>query len=81
MAGRKYWSRDLIVVRLQRCKSPPTVAQFRRSGPDTPSYLTIIREFGSWEAALEAAGFNGYGKRGRRANPRSKVKKSLAAKP
>ena len=74
MAGRKYWSRELIVDRLQRCNSPPTVAQFRRSGNDTPSYLTIIREFGSWEAALAEAGFPGYGKRGRRANARVKVK-------
>jgi hypothetical protein len=68
IAGRKYWTRQMIIDRLQRCETPPTAAQFRKATDDSPCFLTVQREFGSWEAALKAAGWVGFGSRGRRPN-------------
>jgi len=42
---------------------PPRVADWRNvKGTDWPSYLTVIRAFGSWDAAIEAAGFQARGR-------------------
>jgi hypothetical protein len=35
----------------------PTVDEWRRAGPDHPSVTTVRQVFGSWNAAVEAAGF------------------------
>jgi Homing endonuclease associated repeat len=34
----------------------PTVDEWRRAGPDHPSVTTVRQVFGSWNAAVEAAG-------------------------
>ena len=45
---------------------PPKVAHWRVVGDSGwPSYLTVIRAFGSWDKAIEAAGFEPRG-RGRK---------------
>jgi len=45
----------------------PRVADWRHAKDGRPSYMTVIREFGSWQDALREAGVpEGYGQRGRR---------------
>lgn len=45
---------------------PPKVSDWRRVGGTAwPSYLTVIRAFGSWDEAMRRAGFEARG-RGRR---------------
>jgi len=45
---------------------PPKVADWRKvGGTSWPSYLTVIRAFGSWDDAMREAGFEPRG-RGRR---------------
>lgn len=66
MAGRKYWTRELLIEQLKGFSEPPRARDFRRD-PDRPHYLTFLREFGTWEAALVEAGWPpGTGRRGRR---------------
>jgi hypothetical protein len=36
----------------------PTVMEWHRAGPDNPCRSTVMRVFGSWNAAIEAAGFH-----------------------
>ena len=45
---------------------PPKVSDWRRvTGTQWPSYLTVIRAFGSWDEAIRQAGFTPRG-RGRK---------------
>jgi hypothetical protein len=36
---------------------PPTAGQWDRAGEDHPSRQTVQRVFGSWNAAIQAAGY------------------------
>jgi hypothetical protein len=55
------WPVSRVVERLQWWESehgrPPTLEEWRRAGPRHPSAATVRRLFGSWNAALVAAGF------------------------
>ena len=67
----KYWMRARIRQVLKEAGEVrgdvPRVADFRKATEKTPHYLTIAREYGTWEEALKDAGFPaGSGKRGRR---------------
>jgi Homing endonuclease associated repeat len=55
------WSDELIVYAIdlwhRRHLRIPTVKEWERAGPDHPSRQTVQRTFGSWSAAIRAAGF------------------------
>jgi hypothetical protein len=54
------WSRDLIVYAIdlwhRQHLEAPTQDDWERAGDEHPCRLTVIREFGTWNAAIEAAG-------------------------
>jgi hypothetical protein len=54
------WNRELICYAIdlwhRRTLEAPTQDDWERAGADHPCRLTVIREFGTWNAALEAAG-------------------------
>ena len=67
------WTEELIVKALrvwnQEHGAPPTAEDWKRSGPDRPSYLQVKRIFRYWHEALRAAGLPArehYGGRGLR---------------
>ena len=67
MATQKEWTRERITRVLAGRETPPRVSEFRYATDTTPAYITIKREFGSWDAALKEAGWNSrYWGRGRR---------------
>ena len=55
------WPPPRVVERLQSWAHehgrPPTLEEWRRAGTRHPSAATVRRLFGSWNAALVAAGF------------------------
>jgi hypothetical protein len=75
----KYWTKQRIITAIRRWAAqregrPPTKAQWWRAEgvapfdriPERPSVYTVVSRFGSWSAAIEAAGFE---PRGRGAQP------------
>jgi Homing endonuclease associated repeat len=64
------WTPELIVYALdlwhRRYMRPPTKRQWARAGDDHPSSMTVKRVFGSWNAAVQAAGLRPRGPGGRR---------------
>ena len=64
------WNRETIVYAIdlwhRRYLKTPTVAEWERAGDDHPCRHTVQRVFGSWSAAMRAAGF----KPRRRGQPR-----------
>jgi hypothetical protein len=56
------WTRELIVYAIdlwhRKRLEAPTQDDWERAGPDHPCRLTVIREFGTWNAAVAAAGLN-----------------------
>jgi hypothetical protein len=61
MANRTGWTRDQIVAAIQawaeRTGQPPTANEWRQQRPSRPTTRRVIRVFGSWNAAIVAAGF------------------------
>jgi hypothetical protein len=55
------WTPDLIVYAIELWHRQqlriPTTDEWDRAGPNHPSRVTVIRCFGSWNAAMRAAGF------------------------
>jgi hypothetical protein len=51
----------------------PTTDEWDRAGPNHPSRVTVMRRFGSWNAAMAAAGFRPRGP-GRRRTPSVRVR-------
>lgn len=75
MAGRKYWTRDMIREVLSNCAGPPRAQDFKKANREQPHYLTIVREYdedariegiNAWQYALRDAGWLAAGGRGRR---------------
>jgi hypothetical protein len=54
------WTRQLIIQSLHAWTGkhgrPPSSYEWRRGSRTHPQYVTVSRSFGSWDAALEAAG-------------------------
>lgn len=59
--GRGRWTEEAIANAIRRWHAehgrPPLLEDWRRGGRDHPSATTVQRRFGSWNAAIEAAGF------------------------
>jgi hypothetical protein len=55
------WTPELIVYAIELWHRQhlriPTTDEWDRAGPNHPSRVTVIRRFGSWNAAMAAAGF------------------------
>jgi len=55
------WPERRVLARLhawsQEHGRPPTLEEWRRAGESHPSAATVRRLFGTWNAALVAAGF------------------------
>ena len=55
------WTRESIVYAIELWHRKhlriPTTDEWDAAGPDHPSRVTVIRRFGSWNAAMAAAGF------------------------
>jgi hypothetical protein len=55
------WTRELIVYAIdlwaRRHLRAPTAEQWSRAGADHPSRQTVQRVFGTWNAAIAAAGY------------------------
>lgn len=55
------WTKDTVVVAIQRFAAehgrPPTATEWRRLGDYTPPTNAVLRVWGSWANAVEAAGF------------------------
>lgn len=54
------WSRQSIVYAIdlwhRRHLRAPALREWATAGHDHPSYATVMRHFGSWNAAIRAAG-------------------------
>jgi hypothetical protein len=54
------WSAELIVYAIDLWHrthlEAPTQDDWERAGPNHPCRLTVLREFGTWNAAIRAAG-------------------------
>jgi hypothetical protein len=55
------WPREEVLAAVRdwhtRGGAPPALREWRRAGPTHPSAATVQRIFGSWNAAIEEAGF------------------------
>ena len=55
------WTHDTIVYAIKlwhrKHQRPPVTREWEQAGENHPSRQTVIRIFGSWNAAMEAAGF------------------------
>ena len=55
------WTDDLIIAAIRKWAAdhgqPPTVNGWFYAGDDRPGRVTVINRFGSWNAAIAAAGF------------------------
>lgn len=55
------WRADTIVYAIElwhrRYTRAPSALEWERAGENHPSRQTVMRVFGSWNAAIEAAGF------------------------
>jgi len=55
------WDRQTIVYAIElwhrRNLRTPTVSEWETAGADHPCRQTVLRVFGSWNAAIRAAGF------------------------
>ena len=82
--SRKFWTRELIIARLQKLASElgrqPTATDVQHGRPGKrgyPSQITVSQNFGSWNKAIRAAGFtpleSGH-KLSERSTPRQKEK-------
>jgi hypothetical protein len=59
LGGQTQYSRDELITHIQRLAdgdNPPTATEFR-ADDDTPATATVRTYFGSWNNAVEAAGF------------------------
>lgn len=58
---RRSWSKEEIIAAMQEWAAeygePPTTTDWRKSSPQHPTAVTVHTLFGSWSAAIEAAGF------------------------
>jgi hypothetical protein len=66
LAPRKEWTRETVIAAIQRyCTetgSPPIMRDWQPIGPDyAPSANPVIRLFGSWNEAIQAAGLTPHG--------------------
>ncbi len=68
------WTQELIVYALdlhhRQHLRLPTKREWERAGENHPSLMTVRRVFGSWNAAVAAAGFRPRGPGGPRKGPR-----------
>jgi hypothetical protein len=57
----RYWNEKRIVVSIRlwavRHGRPPYLDEWRCAAPGRPCVSTVKRRFGSWNSAIEAAGF------------------------
>jgi hypothetical protein len=71
---RVRWTRELIIYALdlhhRRHLRVPTKREWEKAGEDHPSLMTVRRAFGSWNAAVTAAGLRARGPGGPRHGPR-----------
>jgi hypothetical protein len=69
-----HWTRELIIYALdlhhRRHLRVPTKREWEKAGEDHPSLMTVRRTFGSWNAAVTAAGLRARGPGGPRHGPR-----------
>lgn len=82
--GQLYWTRERILAAMASWAAEhgkaPTLDAWRHSAPDRPSARTVTNRFGSWNAALDAAGFykrGPYGVRLRETLPKTPEKIGL----
>jgi Homing endonuclease associated repeat len=65
------WTPELILYAIELWHRQhlriPTTDEWDRAGANNPSRVTVIRTFGSWNAAMAAAGFRPRGPGQRRA--------------
>jgi hypothetical protein len=66
LTPRTDWTRETIIAAIRRWTeehgSPPLIRDWQPNGPDyAPSANPVIRLFGSWNEAIQAAGLNPYG--------------------
>jgi hypothetical protein len=68
------WTHELVIYALdlhhRRHLRTPTKREWVAAGVDHPCVMTVRRLFGSWNAAIEAAGFVPRGPGGPRYGPR-----------
>ena len=71
---RMRWSRELVVYAIdlhhRRHLRAPTKREWITAGDDHPCVMTVRRLFGSWNAAIAAAGLRPRGPGGPRYGPR-----------
>ena len=69
------WTHDTIVYAItlwhRKHSRPPLTSEWEQAGENHPSRQTVARVFGSWNAAIAAAGF--------RPRPRGRQPKGLLA--
>lgn len=57
----KWWTRERVIAAIQEWArehgEPPRSLEWRRATPAFPHDATVKRLFGSWNAAIAAAGF------------------------
>lgn len=65
-----YWTHELIVAAMRdyyvRTGTVPTVGSWTKAAPEHPAALTVRKRFGTWNAAIDAAGFYSRGSWGNR---------------
>jgi hypothetical protein len=76
-----HWTSELIVYAIElwhrQHLRTPTTDEWDRAGPNHPSRVSVIRRFGSWNAAMAAAGF----RPARRANGERRASVGVAPTP
>lgn len=90
LSDNRYWNQDRVLAAIRRFAAehgrPPVATEWLtgkhgRKGDGYPHVPTVIREFGSWAAAIEAAGFPrpsvGHNSRGKKNGPRIRTEELI----
>jgi hypothetical protein len=75
VGGNRRWTRETILEAFAEWSrthggTPPTNAEWETAAPGCPSAAAVVRHFGSWNAAIDAAGFYPRGSYGVRLRPK-----------